>query len=66
MGPYEPDPTAMINPSPIFGLELEINAIYGCVRTGSGEIYELLRAIRAVNPEEAAHDSAIGGFSTLR
>ncbi len=52
----------MINPSPIFGLELEINAIYGCVRTGSGEIYELLRAIRAVNPEEAAHDSAIGGF----
>jgi hypothetical protein len=62
VGPYTPDPAAMLDSSPIFGLELEVVAVYGCMRTASGDLYEALRAIRGTDREGPEYASAFGGF----
>ncbi len=62
VGPYTPDPAALLDPSPIFGLERENTAVYGCMRSASGEIYEALRAIRGTDHEGPEYAEAFGGF----
>lgn len=62
LGAYEPDAEAMIDTSPIFGLDPEMTFAYGCLRTQAGDMYEMVRSIRARDREEPEFAVALSGF----
>jgi hypothetical protein len=62
LGAHRPDPASMLDPRPIFGLDPEMTFLYGCLRTETGDMYEAVRSIRAVDREGPEFASALSGF----